>query len=226
MTPPNSTASAGYPILLNLAGRACVVVGGGRVAERKVAGLLDAGGRVTVISPTLTERLAGLAHEGTINHVPDKYSYGMLASIKPLLVFAATDSDAVNRAVADEARETGTLMDVVSEGGEGDFSTMPAIRRGRLTLAISTGGSSPALVAHLRERLEAAIGPEYVTLLDWMAEMRPIVRERIPAIEQRRVLWHAILNSQVLDLLRGNDLAAARIEMETIVAAAMNEGDD
>ena len=143
--------------MLRLEGRNCVIVGGGRIATRKVKGLIQANARVTIISPQLTAELEALADEGRIAAQIKPYSHGDLARLLPLLVFAATDDAAVNRAVADEARSIGALVNTVDNAEGGDFQNMATARRGSITVTVGTGGISPALAKNLAARLAAHI---------------------------------------------------------------------
>ncbi len=209
-----------YPILLLLEGRRVVVVGGGQVAARKIADLLAAGAQVAVISPTLTEALHALVGKGAIFWHEEHFTSGKLRELKPLLVFAATDSPAVNAQVIADAHAAGVLVSAVDDTPGGDFSNMAAVHRGRVTLAVATDGASPALAAHLRRRMEMAIGEEYEVLADWLAELRPIVLRNLHSPEARRALWQAILDSSVLKLLRHGDEIAARREINRLLAEA------
>ncbi len=211
----------GYPVLLRLEGRRCVVVGGGSVAARKARDLLEASAAVTVISPALAPSLQALADAGQITVVRAIYAPGVLANLRPFLVFAATDSRSVNQQVAAEARSIHALADVVDAGGEADLSSMGTIRRGALTIAISTAGGSPALAAHLKARLAAVIGPEYGTLASWLGELRPVVREQVRSEGSRKALWQAMIDSPALDLLRQGDEAAARRVIDQLLAEAL-----
>lgn len=213
----------GYPILLRLVGQPCVVVGGGKVGERKVLDLLAAGAKVTLISPALTVTLADLAANGTIQVNLSEYSPGMLNTLRPRLVFAATNSAEVNRWVAQEAQHMGVLVDVVDSADAGDFSSMTALHRGPVTIAISTGGVSPTLAAHLRERLASAVGSEYGTLAEWLSELRSLAKAQIPHETSRRALWRAILESPALDLLRQGDEAAARAMIQNLFEEAVKK---
>jgi precorrin-2 dehydrogenase / sirohydrochlorin ferrochelatase len=222
------TGRNGYPVLLHLTGRHCVIVGGGKVAARKVNDLLEAGAQVSVISPTLESSLIDLAARGFITVDVSDYMAGMLSENPPFLVFAATDSRAVNQQVAAEARNLGALVDMVdgdSEHGEprepSDFSSMATLRRGLVTIAIATQGAAPALAAHLHTRLESVIGSEYGTLAQWMFELRPVVRERVAPQQRRRDLWWAMINSPALELLRQGDEAEAYAIVQKLVNDAI-----
>ncbi len=214
--------SNSYPVLLHLKGRHCVVVGGGKVAARKVAGLLASGARVTVISPVLNESLAELASTGRIDICHEPFTTGMLAAFSPFLVFAATDSAEVNRQVAAEAATLGVLVDVVDSSTEGTFTGMAAFRRGLLTVAISTHGASPLVAAQLRDQLQTLIGPEYAILLDWLAELRDRVRGQVASERDRRRLWQSILDSHVLEHLRQGDENTARAILDRLVADSVD----
>jgi len=216
-----------YPILLDLRKRHVVVIGGGSVAARKVSGLLEAGAQVTVISPALHPDLAAFGDRIEVHD--STYAPGMLTNmmqwdIVPLLVFAATDSCEVNQQVAGEARELGILVGVADDGGAGDFASMATVRRGAITLAVATGGASPALAAHLREKLEVAVGTEYATLADWLAELRPSVRAT-GTPETRRDMWRAIIASPALDRLRAGDEAGARAIIDGFIASTSSESE-
>jgi siroheme synthase-like protein len=212
-----------YPVMLNLEGRGCVVVGGGEVAVRKVTGLLAAGAWVRVISPLLHPELEQLAAENAITVRRTAYAPGSLFDLHLVLVFAATDSPALNRRIADEARALGALVEIVDSGEESDFRNMATIQRGQITVGISTGGASPAVAAHLRARLEKTVGEEYVVLVKWLEEARPAVRNRIPAQAARVQLWYDILNSSILDDLRRGDTINARKNFESFVREALKQ---
>ena len=126
--------TAGYPVMLSLEGKRCIVVGGGKIAARKVAGLLEAGADVLVISPHLEESLVMLAAEGRIQTQQSVYTPGMLAALQPPLVFAATDSHDVNQQVVVEAQLLNIMVTVVHDSGTSDFSNMATMRRGAITI--------------------------------------------------------------------------------------------
>jgi siroheme synthase-like protein len=208
--------------MLDLTGRRVVIIGGGGVAARKIHDLLAAGALVSVISPELHPDLEALGER--IDAHPLRYVPGMLADLRPTLVFAATDSPRINQQISEEARSLGILVNRVDDAAAGDFTSMPAVQRGDITLAISTGGASPALAAHLRETLEAAVGEEYATLARWLAELRPAVKQHGTA-ESRRDLWRAVLASSVLQQLKDGDQAGARAIIDALIAEANLESE-
>ena len=163
-----------YPVALDLRDRPCLVVGGGSVAEGKVEGLLDAGARVTVVSPALTERLASWATEGRIAHRPREYAISDLDGHH--LAFSATDRREVTEVVAADARRRGVWVNAADDPKYCDFLLPSVLRRGRLQVAVSTGGASPALAARVRRDLESYFTPEYEDLVELAAEVRRELR--------------------------------------------------
>ncbi len=155
-----------YPIFLDLSGRRCVVVGGGEVASRKARKLLQARARVVVISPEIGAELESVAVE--IHRRP--YREGDLEDA--YLAFAATNSREVNAAVAREARGRGVPVNVADEPSEGDFALPSTLRRGRLQVAVSTGGASPTLARKIRGELEEAFGPEWAGIVEELDRAR------------------------------------------------------
>jgi uroporphyrin-III C-methyltransferase/precorrin-2 dehydrogenase/sirohydrochlorin ferrochelatase len=159
-----------HPIFLDLAGQPVTVIGGGAVAERKIEALVAAGARVTVVSPEVTGTIARRADEGTVAVERRPYRRGDLAGCR--LAYAATSDAAVNRAVRDEADELGVWLNAVDKPALCDFITPATVRRGHLTLAVSTNGRCPELSKQIREDLERAYGPEYAEMVDELAEAR------------------------------------------------------
>ncbi|QXC60141.1 bifunctional precorrin-2 dehydrogenase/sirohydrochlorin ferrochelatase [Aquihabitans sp. G128] len=164
--------AARYPVLLDLDGRRCLVVGGGRVAERKVQGLLGVGAAVTVLAPTTTEALGALARSGAVAWQERSYETADLAGEPWAFVVAATDHPAVNRQVVADATTAGTWANDAS-AADGGPAALPAVHRdGPLTLAVSTGGVHPGAATWLRDLAAGAIGPEHLVALRLLAESR------------------------------------------------------
>jgi precorrin-2 dehydrogenase / sirohydrochlorin ferrochelatase len=172
-----------YPIFLNLSGRRAVVVGGGKVALRKAQDLADAGAKVRVVAPKL---LAAFGKDRRLECVKDAYGPSHLAGA--FIVIAATDDETVNARVAADAAEDGAITNVVDRPSLCDFIVPATVKRGWLTVAISTGGAAPSLARKLRERLEKEIGPHYATYLDVMDDVRSEVQARgLPEKVRRRI---------------------------------------
>jgi len=163
-----------YPIFLNIQGRKCVVVGGGEVAERKVQSLVEHGAFVTVISPRLSQGLAKLVKKGTIQLLMRDYQPGDLENA--LIVIAATDNTTINREVAREGQQNGVLINVVDDPKHSDFIVPSLLRRGDISIAVSTSGKSPALSKKIRTELERIFDPEYSSLVFLISEVRQILK--------------------------------------------------
>lgn len=215
----------GYPILLRLDGQLCLVVGGGNVATRKVAELLEANAQVKVVSPALAPLLQDLASEEQIRVHLQRFVPSMLDEERPFLVFAATDSPEVNQQVVEEARRRRLLVGAVDNTVQGNFTSMASFQQGALTIAVSTNGTSPTLAIHLRQLLETQIGPEYGTLSNWLGEFRGVIQQQIASEEDRRQLWQAIIASPVLDLLRRGDEEPAYASLRDLVSCALEKAD-
>lgn len=154
-----------FPVMLDLQGQRVVVIGGGAVAERKVGPLLEAGAAVTVVSPSLTERLSEFAEKGMLIWISYPYAPGDLEGA--FLVYAASSDAAVNEAVAREAKALGLPVNVASHAEAGNFITPGVLRRGRLTVAVSTSGAGPGVAAKITEQVAEMLGEEYEPYLDF-----------------------------------------------------------
>ena len=195
-----------YPIFLEIEGRCCVVVGGGAVAERKVAGLLQAGASVTVISPAVSEQLHSWVNAGKICHEARPYQSGDLARFQ--LAFVATDDPAVNAAVKREGEEGGVWVNVADDPQRCDFILPSVLRRGGLVVAVSTGGSSPALSKAIREELELYFTEDYAALSRIVAEVRGELRKRgLSAVPEA---WGKALNGGLRKLIRQGEIERAK----------------
>ena len=206
-----------FPLFVELEGRPCVVLGGGAVAERKVESLLAAGAVVTVVSPALSPALAPLAAAGRIAHVARSYAEGDLAGAA--LAFAATDDGGVNAAVALEGRARGVWVNAADDPAHCDAILPAVVRRGAVTVAVSTGGASPALARAVRQRIEAALPDAYGPLAEVAADARRELRaagRRAGAAD-----WLAALDAGLDALLEGapSDEAARRLRARLQVAA-------
>lgn len=199
-----------YPICVDMAGRACLVVGGGMVAERKASGLLESGARVTVVSPALTARLEAWVHEGQIRVIRRGYETGDLADQS--LVFVATDDGEVNATVAADARAAGVLTNAADDPAHCDFIIPAVLTRGALTVAVSTGGASPALSRAVRDELEAHFDREdYASLLEVAADARARLRERSAPQPWER--WRQALDGEVRRLVSAGRVDEARARL-------------
>ncbi len=165
-----------YPIFVDMHGRRVLLVGGGRVADEKIHKLVDAGAEVTIVAPELAEPVRRYVEEGRTGWTARAFEAGDTAGFE--LVMIATDDGELNRAVAEEARASGIWVNAADDAANCDFILPSLARRGRIAIAASTGGASPALARWLRERLDEFLTGEVVALGDVLAEVRLLARER------------------------------------------------
>ena len=206
-----------YPVCLEISDKLCVVVGGGSVAERKVLGLLTAGARVRIISPLLTNTLTGLADEGRIKWLERGYAQGDLAGA--LLIFAATDSTEVQEAVIQEAGQAGQLVNVIDAPARCSFHVPAVVRRGDLTLAVSTGGKSPAVAAMVRKQLAQSYGEEYSQLLDLISRLREQVLAGDGDSTERKILFQNILHDDIVHWIKTDQRDLLRRHLRAVLGS-------
>jgi precorrin-2 dehydrogenase/sirohydrochlorin ferrochelatase len=206
-----------FPIFLDLRQKICVVVGGGRVAERKVLNLLKAGALVTVISPEITPSLRRLEEKGKIKHRSRPFRTGDLKSAH--LVIAATDNRQTNERVFRVASSLRIPVNVVDDPSHCSFIVPAIISRGDILLAISTGGQSPALAKALREKLQREIGPEYTFLLKILGAVRkkilPLGWEPI----KNQKIFRLLLRADLLLMIRQRNFSALEARVEKIIGS-------
>lgn len=196
-----------YPVFLDVKDRRCVVCGGGSVALRKVEALLKAGAVVTVVAPEVTPELQRMSDDKTIGLMPRAYLEGDLDGA--FVVVAATDDREANRRIAGDARRHRCLVNAVDDAAASDFIVPSTVTRGELTVAVSTGGTSPALARKLRTRLEDYFGDEYAGLVQMAGDVRAELKRR--GIRPGEDTWQrALALDELTALLREQRPAAAR----------------
>ena len=186
-----------YPVFIELKGRACLVIGGGREALRKVEGLLAGEGTVTVVSPALTDDLRRLLADGRFTWIEREYRAGDVEGYE--LVMVATDDGAVNAEVSAEGKRRRVWVNAADDPPNCDFILPAVIRKGSITIAASTGGGSPALARRLREELEAYLTEEMPALAELVKEVRAELRARsvLPDAE----VWQQAIDEELRVLL-------------------------
>lgn len=217
----------GYlPLFLDVTGQACVVIGGGAVAERKVRALIEAAAKVTVVSPSVTSGMAEEIRRGTVQHVGRAYKYGDIRGFK--LAFVATGAAGVAAAASREAKELGVPVNVADVPGLCTFITPSVLRRGDLQIAISTGGASPGLARALRQQLEESFGAEYAVLVELLAAARRYLHEREPDVRRRAAILNRLAVSSELReyLKRGYHKDAEALLMRHLGAGLRQLGFD
>lgn len=197
-----------YPVFLNISGRECVVVGGGQVAFRKVKVLLEHGAVVEVVSPNVCPELNQLAESGQIRVLQRSYRVGDLQDV--VIAIAATDDSNTNLEVVKEARRKAILVNVVDDAENSDFIAPSYMRRGDVTIAVSTGGRSPALARKIRTRLEKDFGDEYASLAVLLDEVRAEVKRQ--GIKVNSDAWQETLDLGLLsDLVAKGNSEEAKV---------------
>lgn len=204
-----------YPVYIQLKDQPCVVIGGGKIAEGKVEGLLAVQAKVTVISPELTPRLHELAKQNQIAYIARTYQPHDLSGA--FLVICATDQAEINHQVWQEASSNQQLVNVVDDTPRCNFIAPSILRKGDLTIAISTSGKAPALAVRLKERFQREIGPEYERFLELAGELREPLAQHIPDFETRKALWYELVDSEILDTLARGDESSAREMISQVV---------
>ncbi|WP_051251190.1 precorrin-2 dehydrogenase/sirohydrochlorin ferrochelatase family protein [Paenibacillus harenae] len=160
-----------YPVVLQLRGKRCVIVGGGAVAQRKLLGLLEAGAdQVIVISPAVTPRIAEIAKEGSIR--VELREYTEKDAREAWLLFAATNDGQVNEAAAADCMRYGVLFNAADEFSRSSFISPSVVRRGDLLLAVTASGASPALSQRIKTELAERYGPQYEEITSRLRDLR------------------------------------------------------
>jgi siroheme synthase-like protein len=205
-----------YPVMLDLRERRVLVVGGGSVAQRKVEGLLAAGARVTIVSPTLTGDLAALATQGEVSHERRGYRPGDVTGFS--LVLVATGDTALNAEVAAEARQRGIWVNAADDPAHCDFLLPAVLRRGPLSVSVATDGASPALAAAVRDELATRLGQEYEALAELVADVRRELRAagRSPDGET----WRSALDRALVGLVAERRYEDARRQLRVRLGVA------
>lgn len=175
-----------YPVFLDLTGKRGVIIGGGKVAERKCSALVKTGAAVTVISPELTRRLKDYKERGLIRHISREYRNGDIKAA--FIVIAATNSKETNEAVFADALSANKLLNVVDNPRLCNFIAPSVVRRGHLSIAISTGGASPAIAKTIRKDIQKLYGPEFSGYLAKVGNIRSKAMTEIPNKKERERL--------------------------------------
>lgn len=207
-----------YPLFADVTGRRCLVVGGGLVAQRKVAGLLRCGAEVVVISPMVTRRLAAQIRTKRVRHITRTFRPSDARSA--WLVYAATDDPKVNVSVFRAASRHRVFANVVDQKRLCSFIAPAVMRRGELTIGVSTGGGSPSLAKRLRRDLHEQMGAYYVPMLELLARLRRRVRRTLSGYASRKRYFEAVLSGRPAELMRQGHRRAAQREALVLLARA------
>lgn len=201
-----------YPAFIDLRGRNCVVIGGGKIAARKVASLLRSGANVTVISPFVTGVLAKYSGRKRIRHIKRNYRRGDLEDA--FLVIAATSDKEVNREVSFEVP---CLLNVVDAPEVANFIVPSVVKRGPLALAVSTSGTSPALAKSIRKELELLYDKEFGIFVDFLGKQRKTVLRGITDERTRKRIIKQIAGPEIIKKFRKEGLGKTKNEVLKII---------
>lgn len=202
------SANKYYPVFLDLADKRCIIVGGGKVAERKCYSLIKTGAKVTVISPTLSQKLEGFKQDGLIKHIKRRYKHGDMQSA--FVAIAATDSEDTNNRIAADAARHNVLLNIVDNPLLCSFIVPSTVRKTGLTIAISTGGVSPAMAKTIRKELEAFYGPDFSKYLRFLKDIRIKAKNNISDKRKRRKFLDEIASPDMIKLLRRKGFREAK----------------
>lgn len=213
-----SASAVYYPAQLALRGVPVLIVGGGEVAVRKAGSLLEAGAKVTVVSPHFHAGFRSFARVRSLKMLKRKYRPGDLKGQR--LVFAATNVESLNSQIATAAKSRGQWVNVAAPPDAGDFIVPSHFRRGAVTVSISTGGASAALARAMRERLERALGEEWGLVAELLEARRKSVHKRVRDASLRRSLLLKLGSRKMVALAKKSGRAAVAREMDRLIAEA------
>lgn len=205
-----------YPVFLDLRDKKCLVVGGGKVAYRKVGTLLACQARVTVVAPRITEDFNILAQEGSIKYLKEPYEPVHLEGA--FLVIGSTDNEEVNRIIAQDCFQKNIPVNIVDVPDLCNFFVPALVNRGPLSIAISTEGKSPAFAARIRRELEKDYTSIHGEFVDYLGSLRPHILEVIPDGKKRKALFMELAGEEFFQLYR--ELSSE--EMEKKVTELIN----
>ena len=204
-----------YPAFVDVRDRRCVVIGGGDIGEEKVHKLLECGAKVMVISPKVNDGVRRLVNDDGVGWVQREYQPGDLKGA--FIAIAATNDNRVNRQIATEAEERNVLLNVVDVTHLCTFIAPSVARRGDVTIAVSTGGASPALARKFREELSRTRLLEFADLTPLLAEARADLKRKGVTVHPDH--WQACINEELLVMVQAGRTEEAR---KTLMSNLLN----
>lgn len=204
------------PVLIDIRGKKCVVVGGGRVAERKIKTLLKYGADITVISPDATNNIKKLIQAKKITYLKKNYTKNDLKDA--FLVIAATSDSKVNAQIASDAKFLVNIAEKIENLKKSDNIQyiVPAIfEKGDLKIAVST--EFPALSQIIKEEFKEIYGKEFALYLKYLKKLRRTIREKIEDSKERQKLFKKIASKKIVSILRQYGFKKAKKEIDRII---------
>ncbi|MCH7743584.1 MAG: uroporphyrinogen-III C-methyltransferase [Proteobacteria bacterium] len=211
-----------FPIFLKLQHQHCLVVGGGDVATRKVAGLLAAGADVTLVATSVVTQLSRWVMEGRITYMPREFVSTDLYGKR--LVIAATSNASLNQQIFQAAEATGVLANVVDDPDACRFITPAIVDRSPLIIAISSGGNAPVLSRLLRQKIETLVPAAYGRLARFAGNLRARVKSRITSLGDRRRFWESVLDGPISEKVFNGQDREANALFDTSLQQVQNRG--
>ncbi len=212
-----------YPIFADVENRHCLVVGGGLIAQRKVTMLLACGAKVTVVSPQVTVRLRTYAQQGKIRVTARQFRPTDVRGA--WLVCAATNNQTINQRVFESASRLSIFTNVVDQTPLCSFIAPVILRRGPLTVAVSTGGASPSLAKRVRQEVDQMLGREYVPMLHLLSGLRSMAKRKLPSYGDRKRYFDELVQGRVFGLVRRAQYRQAKREaLATLTRHAGSNG--
>ncbi|MDZ5473008.1 NAD(P)-binding protein [Bacillus sp. 31A1R] len=183
-----------YPVSLQLKGKVVVVIGGGKIAERKIKGLLNTGAKIELISPTITEGLKGLVEATKIKWLEKSFSPEDVNDA--FLILAATNDRATNQAVQ-QAVNPYQLLNLADQHEESNFIIPSVMRRGKLNIAVTTSGASPTLSKQIKKQLEETYDERYESYIDFLFRCRQYVLKHVSDTQQKKKILSSLVDDPI-----------------------------
>ncbi|PRR82210.1 precorrin-2 dehydrogenase/sirohydrochlorin ferrochelatase family protein [Clostridium vincentii] len=201
-----------YPMMLNIENKKCLIVGGGDIAHRKIFELIEYGASITVVSPNINEKIKVLADNSVINYIKDRYDKSYIEDI--YIVVASTNDFKVNNQIFRDCSERRILVNIVDDPKNCSFIVPSKIKRGDLTIAISTNGKSPTLSRCIRENLEKIYDEDYETFLNILGDVRQEVMGKFKDYSKKKEIFNVIMKRDYLTKLKlfGEDIVREELD--------------
>ena len=201
-----------YPMMLNIENKECLIVGGGDIAHRKILELIEYGASITLVSPSINEGIKLLVDNRSINYIQDRYDKAYVENA--YIVVASTNDCKANNQIFKDCSERKILVNVVDDPKNCSFIVPSKIRRGDLTIAISTNGKSPTLSRSIREELEKKYDEHYETFLNILGDVREEVIAKVKDSAKKKEIFTAIIKEDYLTKLKlfGEDIVRKEID--------------
>ena len=209
-----------YPVFLQLEDKVALVIGGGKVAQRKVETLLDCGASIRIVSRVLTDKLKEMIDNDKVRFLGEEMLDKFLDDV--FIVIAATDDKELNSRVSEIARRRGLLVNAVDQPADCNFIVPSIVRKGDLTIAISTSGKSPALAKKIRKEIEGQFGNEYESFLNLMGVLRKEILEMGFSQKENSRIFHEIVYGGIIEAIAQDDLARVELLLEKILPQGIN----